>query len=94
MVIDFAQNYVCSYQDEVQSAHWSQRQVTLYAAVTYVTESDEESSATNVVNMVAISPDMKHDAAVVYTELFSQALSITVWCQEINSVFRWLHWAI
>ncbi|XP_067645152.1 uncharacterized protein [Eurosta solidaginis] len=28
--IDFAENYVCEAQDEVQNAHWNQRQLTLF----------------------------------------------------------------
>ena len=28
--MDFAENYSCSAQDEIQSAHWNQNQVTLF----------------------------------------------------------------
>lgn len=28
--VDFAENYSCRYQDEVQSAHWNQQQVTSF----------------------------------------------------------------
>lgn len=28
--IDFAENYTCSFQDEIQSAHWNQGQVTVF----------------------------------------------------------------
>lgn len=67
MVIDFAQNYACSYQDEVQSAHWSQNQVTIHTMVAYTNASEYESPATDTVNMIAISPDLKHDVAAVST---------------------------
>lgn len=30
--IDFAENFVCVSQDEVQSAHWNQRQITLFTS--------------------------------------------------------------
>lgn len=30
--IDFAENFVCEMQDEVQSAHWNQRQLTLFTS--------------------------------------------------------------
>lgn len=71
MVIDFAQNYACSFQDEVQSAHWSQNQVTIHSMVAYTNISNAESSATHIVNMVAISPDLKHDttAVAIYCDL-------------------------
>ena len=31
--MDFAENYACTAQDGVQSAHWKQAQVTLYTSV-------------------------------------------------------------
>lgn len=33
--IDFAENFVCESQDEVQSAHWNQRQLTLFTSAMY-----------------------------------------------------------
>lgn len=33
--IDFAENFVCQFQDEVQSAHWNQRQLTLFTSALY-----------------------------------------------------------
>ena len=34
--MDFAKNYTCRAQDEAQSAHWNQVQVTLYFSVSIV----------------------------------------------------------
>lgn len=65
MVIDFAQNYACSFQDESQSSHWSQTQVTLHPAVAYVNLADQEGPYTFIENMAFISPDLKHDAQAV-----------------------------
>ena len=31
--VDFAENYTCATQDEVQSAHWEQNQITLFTSV-------------------------------------------------------------
>ena len=31
--MDFAENYLCVYQDEVQSAHWGYRQITIHPVV-------------------------------------------------------------
>ena len=28
--VDFAENCACKYQDEIQTAHWSQEQVTVF----------------------------------------------------------------
>lgn len=33
--IDFAENFVCESQDEIQSAHWNQRQLTLFTTALY-----------------------------------------------------------
>lgn len=33
--IDFAENFICEAQDEVQSAHWNQRQLTLFTSATF-----------------------------------------------------------
>lgn len=30
MQIDFAENCSCKYQDEVQTSHWNQEQITLF----------------------------------------------------------------
>ena len=31
--LDFADNFLCKFQDEVQSAHWAYKQVTLFPSV-------------------------------------------------------------
>lgn len=36
--IDFSENFVCESQDEVQSAHWNQRQLTLFTSAFYHNE--------------------------------------------------------
>ncbi|XP_041379147.1 uncharacterized protein LOC121391661 [Gigantopelta aegis] len=33
--MDFAENFTCTWQDEIQSAHWKQRQVTVYTVMVY-----------------------------------------------------------
>ena len=30
--IDFSENYTCVFQDEVKSAHWNQKQLTVFTA--------------------------------------------------------------
>ncbi|KAK7093018.1 hypothetical protein V1264_008679 [Littorina saxatilis] len=35
MVLDFAENYTCTYQNEVEAAHWHKSSVTLHPIVTY-----------------------------------------------------------
>ena len=35
MQVDFSENFTCVHQDEIQSAHWNQRQVTVFTAATW-----------------------------------------------------------
>ena len=35
--VDFSENYTCVWQDEIQSAHWNQSQVTLFTVATWHT---------------------------------------------------------
>ena len=60
---DFAENYRCVYQDEVQSAHWSYEQVTLFTTVSYYKCTDCSEVVTESVTF--ITPDLCHDAAAV-----------------------------
>ena len=61
-VLDFAQNYLCIYQDEIQAAHWDHDQVTIHPIVCYykgkcghqVTE-----------ELVFLTADLKHDVHAV-----------------------------
>ena len=69
MVMDFSENYSCSLQDEVQSYHWSQSQITIHPMVAYVNGSDEVGKPTHIESYVAISDDLAHDSAAV--EMFA-----------------------
>jgi len=61
-VLDFAQNYLCLYQDEAQGAHWAHNQATVHPVVTYYRckcgDSIREES-------IIISDDLKHDSSAV-----------------------------
>jgi len=35
---DFSENYTCAFQDEIQSAHWQQSQVSLFTAAVIILE--------------------------------------------------------
>lgn len=62
-VMDFAENYTCSIQREVQSAHWYQAQVTIHPVVTYYrcqnNECDNNTPVREAVNF--LTEDNKHD---------------------------------
>ena len=58
--MDFAENYACTTQDEVQSAHWKQAQIKLYASVAWF--------RSDIFLHIIIGDNLKHDkyAVVVY----------------------------
>ena len=62
-VFDFAENYTAQQQDEVQSAHWAQDQITLHPIVCYY----NTGFISKTHEVVFISDDIKHDAQFVET---------------------------
>ena len=63
--MDFAEDYRCRLQNEIQSAYWSPTQVTIHPVVMYYkTQNSEESSHKS---FVFISNATRHDAIFVYT---------------------------
>lgn len=69
-VLDFAENYSCQSQDEVQSAHWAKDQVIIHPIVTTYTCPDHGDHTVQEA-VVIISNDLVHDAHAVhhFTEL-------------------------
>ena len=63
-VLDFAQNYRCVYQDEVQSAHFGYAQVTLHPIISYYCCSFCPSVIRE--ELVFISSDLSHSASSVF----------------------------
>ncbi|KAK7109352.1 uncharacterized protein [Littorina saxatilis] len=61
-LMDFAENYRCEYQNEVQAAHWSYQQATVFPTVTYF-RCDCGQLVTD--SVVVISSDTTHDASAV-----------------------------
>ena len=65
-VVDFAENYTCFHQDEIQSAYYHHQQITVSPLIAYYTcpkckNSTVEESA------VFVSPDIVHDSHAVKT---------------------------
>ncbi|XP_070549829.1 uncharacterized protein [Ptychodera flava] len=65
MVLDFAQNYNCINQDEIQSAHWTNVQVTLHPIVTFYNCTNCTTDHTIQEALVFISDDLTHDTHAV-----------------------------
>ncbi|XP_071503852.1 uncharacterized protein [Diadema antillarum] len=75
-VMDFAENFTCTMQSEVQSAHWYQQQVTLHPSVSYYPCHDSECTNEKPVREAVhiVSSDTKHDVHAVakFTEVISE----------------------
>ena len=60
---DFAQNYLCTHQNEVQGLHWRHKQVTLMPTVAHYRCAKCNEIVTH--EIVHITDDMKYDAHLV-----------------------------
>ena len=70
---DFAQNYLCQHQREVQGLHWHHEQVTVMPTVAHYICSTCKGLVTH--EIVHVSDDLKHDAHLVkvFTEIRESA---------------------
>ena len=59
---DFAENYLCKFQNEVQSAHWSYRQVTLHPCVFFYRCGKPGCKKVITHYSIFLSDDLKHDS--------------------------------
>eukprot|EP00112_Aurelia_sp_Birch-Aquarium-sp1_P019466 Seg4820.5 transcript_id=Seg4820.5/GoldUCD/mRNA.D3Y31 product="hypothetical protein" protein_id=Seg4820.5/GoldUCD/D3Y31 len=85
--MDFAENYSCSAQDEVQSAHWNQNQVTLFTTVSWLKG--------KVVSHVIVSDFMEHTktAVVIFLDEIlqnfpSEIEELHIWTDGPTSQFK------
>ena len=73
MIMDFSENYACTFQSEAQSGFFDRNQVTIHPIMCYYMEPiqanqiEEESTEHIMVKhpIIAISEDTKHDADAV-----------------------------
>ena len=66
MVMDFAENFLCLNQNEVQSAHWFQVQVTIHPMVCSYRCTDCSAEDPVREAVIIISEDMTHDSNAVF----------------------------
>ena len=85
--MDFAENYTCTAQDEIQSAHWNQNQVTLFTTVTW--------AKGKVISRVVVSDYMHHakTAVVVFLDEILQNIptgitEVRIWTDGPASQFK------
>jgi hypothetical protein len=62
--MDFVENYVCSYSEEIQSAYFSKTAVTVHPCVIYFVTDDHEAKLEHR-SFVILSDDRNHDASTV-----------------------------
>ena len=91
-VLDFAENYTCSLQDEVQSAYYSRNSVTIHPIV--VTYKEHGNLIRD--SVVFISDDLQHDGATVkaFVQGVSTDLQIKAPHKKTSYVVRRCHIAI
>ena len=65
MVHDYAQNYLCKHQDEIQALHWSHAQVTIHPSSVSYRCPIQDCNKVVLYEIVHISNDLKHDAHLV-----------------------------
>ncbi|WAR11448.1 LOW QUALITY PROTEIN: hypothetical protein MAR_025628, partial [Mya arenaria] len=64
--MDFAENYACIAQHEIQSAHWGHEQVTIHPSVAYYRCPEGECGRTIQEALIFVSDDKTHDAHAVH----------------------------
>ena len=79
-VLDFGQNYLNKFQDEIQSTHWTHNQTTIHPIVSYYKCPNSNTCQQTVTHeQVYISPDLKHDHYGV-DQFFKKS------CQELKAL--------
>jgi hypothetical protein len=85
--VDFSENYTCMFQDEIQSAHWKQNQVSLFTAALWF---DGELHP-----KVVASDNLDHgkDTVIAYIDHLLDALpdvveTISIWSDGPSSQFK------
>ena len=62
--LDFAENFLCKFQDEVQSAHWSYKHVTLFPSVLFYRCPNDDCQELRRDELAFFSDDLRKDAAM------------------------------
>ena len=64
-VMDFGQNYLCTFRDEAKSAHWAHNQATIHPIVCYYQCPYPNCKEKVREDITCISSDLKHDMVAV-----------------------------
>ena len=63
--VDFAENYTCKHQDEVQSAHWHQQKITLFTVAVWTNNGSETTCKSHVIVTDELSHEKKSVAVMM-----------------------------
>ena len=80
--MDFAENYSTMWQDEVQSTHWTKKQITLLTSVYW----NGEVTKSNVV----VSDDLTHTKSTIAS--FLDALATKLLSKNVRTLHVWTDW--
>lgn len=85
--VDFSENFVCEAQDEVQSAHWNQRQLSLFTTALHFNELFQ--------SKVFVSDSLVHTKETIIpyiykllTELPKSLKTLKIWSDGPSSQFK------
>ena len=83
--MDFAEDYKCQSQDEIQSAYWNTTQVTINPAVVYYKDDDNLKHK----RFVFVSDEPGHNASTVYAILKKLIPEIKIIIPDLKMVHYW-----
>ena len=83
--MDFAEDYKCQSQDEIQSAYWNTTQVTIHPAVVYYKDDDNLKHK----SFVFVSDKPGHNASTVYAILKKLIPEIKITIPDLKMVHYW-----
>lgn len=87
-IMDFAENYKCSFQNEVQSAYFDQNLVTIHPFMNYYRKKIDDKEILVKHTIIGISNDFKHDSNLVRV-FEDKAMGIIMKKIDVESVKQW-----
>ena len=85
--MDFAEDYRCRSQNEIQSAYWSPTQVTIHPVVIYFKQPGAQKSSHR--SFVFVSNESHHDATFVFTLIGRLILLLKEIVPNLKMVHYW-----
>ena len=82
--VDFAENYSCKYQNEIQSAHWTNKMVSIFTAVVWYRQQQDGDIITKSFALVSDCTD--HDKYSVHVALKTLLGQIFTFIPDIQNM--------